>query len=188
MLPRLLVVVTTLPPARVPLVPEEVPFVPEPPPMVEVPFVPLPPVVPLLLLLLPPVAAAAPVVVVYVEPWLSVVVMTPATAPPALDAPAETAVVPVRTVCATVVEGEPLAAAAATSVGIVLLAREWPVGVLMERNWCWGGEGGGNEPEQKLLPTEMIWVGSTGGLAAAQTTVEQSRTPKPKFMLRQRHW
>lgn len=46
--------------------------------------------------------------------------MTPATAPPpgeALDAPAETAVVPVRTVCAMVVVEEPLAAAAWTSVG-----------------------------------------------------------------------
>lgn len=94
------------------------------------------------------------------EPWLSVVVMTPATAPPpgeALDAPAETAVVPVRTVCAMVVVEEPLAAAAWT---------------------C----------EQKLFPTEMIWVGSTGGLAAAHTEMEQSRTPKPKFMLLQRHW
>lgn len=59
-LPRLLVVVTTFPPAKVPLVPEVL-FVPEPP-RIEVPFVPLVPlVVPLLLL---PVAAAAPVVVV----------------------------------------------------------------------------------------------------------------------------
>ena len=73
----------TFPPTR----PPEVPLV------LEVPFV-LPelprPEVPLPLL---PVAAAPPVVVVYVEPLLSVVVMTPAPAPPA-----ETAVVPVRTV------------------------------------------------------------------------------------------
>ena len=52
------------------------------------------------------------------------------------------------------------------------------------------GAGGAerDEREQKLLPTEMIWVGSTGGLAAAHTEMEQSRTPKPKFMLLQRHW
>lgn len=113
-LPRLLVVVTTLPPPRnVPLVPE-VPFVPEPPTL-EVPFVPLVPLeVPLLN---PPVAAAAPVVVVYVEPALSVVVMTPATAPPGdvPDALAATEVVPVRTVCARV-EVEPEDTAAAASV------------------------------------------------------------------------
>lgn len=81
------------------------------------------------------------------EPWLSVVVMTPATAPPA-----ETAVVPVMTVCATVVV-EPLLAAAWTS-------------------------------EQKLFPTEMALDGSTP--AALHTAVEQSRTPKAKFMLLQR--
>lgn len=43
-----------------------------------------------------------------------------------------------------------------------------------------------NEPEQKLFPTEMILVGSTGGFAAAHKAVEQSRTPKPKFMFLQR--
>lgn len=85
-LPRLLVVVMTFPP---PMTPPDVPLV------LEVPFVPDPliPEVPLPLLLLP-VATAAPVVVVYVEPALSVVVMTP----PAPAPPAETAVVPVRTV------------------------------------------------------------------------------------------
>ena len=45
---------------------------------------------------------------------------------------------------------------------------------------------GGDEPEQKFIPTEMMADGSTGGLAAAQTGTEQSRTPKPKFMFLQR--
>lgn len=44
-----------------------------------------------------------------------------------------------------------------------------------------------DEPEQKAIPTEMILDGLTGGLAAAHTGIEQSRTPKPKFMLLQRH-
>ena len=47
-------------------------------------------------------------------------------------------------------------------------------------------EGEGDEPEQKFIPTEMIWLGSTGGFSAAHTGVEQSRTPKPKFMFLQR--
>lgn len=87
MLPRLLVVVTAFPPPtappEVPLVPE-VPFVPEPP-RLEVPLVPLE--VPLLL---PPAAAPGE----------------------GLELPAETAVVPVTTVCATVAVEEPVAAAA----------------------------------------------------------------------------
>ena len=49
----------------------------------------------------------------------------------------------------------------------------------------WGR--GMDEREQKLFPTEMMLLGSTGGLAAAHTGIEQSRTPKPKFMLAQRH-
>lgn len=94
--------------------------------------------------------------------------MTPAPAPPA-----GTEVVPLRTVCATVVL-PPVAAAASTSVGYgqqrtMVLRRE------------------SDEPEQKFIPTEMMVVGSTAGLAAAHTGMEQSRTPKPKFMFWQRH-
>lgn len=130
-LPRLLVVVTTFPPPstppEVPLV-LEVPFVPAPPAL-DVPFVPLE-----VALLLP--VATAPAV--------------------ALPGEAETAVVPVRTVCATVVVAEPVVAAADTS-------------------------------EQKSFPMEMMLLGSTGGLAAAHTGTEQSRTPKAKFMFLQRH-
>lgn len=44
-----------------------------------------------------------------------------------------------------------------------------------------------DEPEQKLFPTETMLDGSTGGLAAAQTGMEQSRTPKAKFMFLQMH-
>lgn len=44
-----------------------------------------------------------------------------------------------------------------------------------------------NERAQKLFPTLMACVGSTGGLAAAHTAMEQSRTPKLKFMFLQRH-
>lgn len=93
-LPRLLVVVTTFPPPstppEVPLV-LAVPFVPAPPAL-DVPFVPLE-----VALLLPVATAPAPAV--------------------ALPGEAETAVVPVRTVCATVVVAEPVVAAACTSVG-----------------------------------------------------------------------
>lgn len=73
-------------------------FPPAPP--ASVPFVPE---VPFVLLLLP-VAVAAPV---------------PVAAGEAPDAPAETEVVPLRTVCAIVVVEEPLADAASTSVGVV---------------------------------------------------------------------
>ena len=45
-----------------------------------------------------------------------------------------------------------------------------------------------SEPEQKLFPTAMMLEGSTGGLSAAHTAMEQSRTPKPKFMFLHRHW
>lgn len=87
-----------------------------------------------------------------------VVVMTPPMTPPAeaLDIPAETEVVPERTVCVMLVVEEPLAAAASTSV-------------------------------QKFIPTEMMLDGLTGGLAAEHTGMEQSRTPKPKFMFLHRH-
>ena len=50
-----------------------------------------------------------------------------------------------------------------------------------------GGRGEEDERAQKPIPTEMICVGSTGGLAAAQSAMEQSRTPKPKFMFLHRH-
>ena len=102
------------------------------------------------------------------------VVITPAPAP-AAEAPeeaAETAVVP-DTAVTTAVAVEPLPlAAVATSVTYC-------------QCWLWN-VGGAGEWTRKLFPTEMMLLGSTGGLAAAHTGIEQSRTPKPKFMLEQR--
>ena len=93
--------------------------------------------------------------------------MTPAIAPEAA-----TEVVPARTVCATV-EVAPLAAAASASMGYCQQRA-----LVLKKDL--------DGPEQKFIPTEMMLVGSTGGLAAAHTAVEQSRTPKPKFMFLQR--
>ena len=98
--------------------------------------------------------------------------MTPAPAP-VPDDPAETAVVPVTAVSATVVVEPPLEPDA-TSMEYY----QYPASI--------SGKGIG-ERAQKLFPTLMILLGSTGGLAAAQTTVEQSRTPKPKSSFLQRH-